>query len=467
MPLIEKENDSLNNKTDKQSIKETNIIEKNTGDDNVDVLADNRMQLEERMNVISCLSKVYYSSYYINLIDGSITKLSDNNRAANGLLGESGDAREKFKNISTLRAVPEFQDEVTRFTDISSLADRLNDKDLISISFETVNIGWCEGSFIVAKRDENGKATHVIWAVKSINKEKDLEIKSNTDELTGAYNRRAYEDDISRYTDDQGFLKSDEFTFIALDVNGLKRINDNLGHASGDELICGAFECMQQVFGDKGRIYRIGGDEFVIIVGVGDKDIEQLKKKFEKALEEWKGDLVDNVSVSAGYVSGKEAGDMSFLDIAKLADKKMYVAKSDFYVSSGMDRRGQKDAYDALACIFTKIMKVNLTTDEYQIIQINGLEKVKEGEASGKLSDYFKKVVDEGLVHEDDAESFLLVTDIDYLRKYFSEDLQAFSIRYRRKTADGYSDAIMEMIPGKDYEDDNQTIFAYIRAEWI
>ncbi len=51
-----------------------------------------------------------------------------------------------------------------------------------------------------------------------------------------------------------------------MDINGLKCINDSLGHAAGDELICAAADCMKECFQNYGNVYRIGGDEFVIIM---------------------------------------------------------------------------------------------------------------------------------------------------------------------------------------------------------
>lgn len=63
---------------------------------------------------------------------------------------------------------------------------------------------------------------------------------SNRDELTGCFNRRAYEEDIANLSRDE------EFIYASMDVNGLKVINDSLGHAAGDELLCGAASCMYE-----------------------------------------------------------------------------------------------------------------------------------------------------------------------------------------------------------------------------
>ena len=87
--------------------------------------------------------------------------------------------------------------------------------------------------------------------------------KSRTDGLTGLYNRGAYQDTIFQHKDEP---IEDDFTLISFDLNGLKTVNDTLGHQAGDELIMGACQCMNQAFGTLGRLYRVGGDEFAAII---------------------------------------------------------------------------------------------------------------------------------------------------------------------------------------------------------
>lgn len=82
---------------------------------------------------------------------------------------------------------------------------------------------------------------------------------SNTDELTKCFNRHAYETAI------HSLDLHKEWIYISMDINGLKHVNDSLGHAAGDELICAAADCMKSCFQNYGNVYRIGGDEFVIM----------------------------------------------------------------------------------------------------------------------------------------------------------------------------------------------------------
>ncbi|MBP5332460.1 MAG: diguanylate cyclase, partial [Lachnospiraceae bacterium] len=107
--------------------------------------------------------------------------------------------------------------------------------------------------------------------------------QANTDQLTGLNNRRAYENDIEEFSRKP---IPEEFTYLSLDLNGLKHVNDDLGHDAGDKLLIGAAECMIQAFGRYGKVYRIGGDEFAAIIFTG-KDIDELVNGYKQINEGW------------------------------------------------------------------------------------------------------------------------------------------------------------------------------------
>ena len=157
--------------------------------------------------------------------------------------------------------------------------------------------------------------------------------KAKIDELTGCLNRRAYKDDLN------GMSLASEFVYAALDVNGLKGINDTLGHNAGDELIQGAAECKKQCFGSYGRVYRIGGDEFVSIIFVDESELKKIREDFDEVISHWSGMMVDELSISCGYVYSREKNWESFDEIANEADLRMYEAKEKYYSVEGRDRR--------------------------------------------------------------------------------------------------------------------------------
>ena len=156
---------------------------------------------------------------------------------------------------------------------------------------------------------------------------------SNTDELTRCLNRHAYETDINKLD-----LKK-EWIYISLDLNSLKRINDTYGHAAGDEMICAAAACMTASFGEFGKVYRIGGDEFAVIVTKKPDEFDSMKNEFDSSVAKWRGKNVDSMTISYGCVSSLEEDWENIYDIAKEADRRMYESKAHYYRDRGIDRR--------------------------------------------------------------------------------------------------------------------------------
>lgn len=300
----------------------------------------------------------------------------------------------------------------------------------------------------------------VIYIMLQSERESNLIYQSNNDELTGLYNRRAYEDDLLKYPD---FPVEEDFVYASIDVNGLKQVNDNLGHAAGDEIICGAADCLKRTFGNYGKVYRTGGDEFVAMFFADEDRLRFLINDLEQVTSQWAGNYVDSLSLSVGYVSKREFSNESVNEISKIADKRMYKAKSEYYSKKGIDRRGQAAAYSALCAIYTKILKINLTEDTYSIVNMDLSEQTTEKGFADTISGWLTGFGESGQVFRDDLDEYRKKTDINYLRDYFSRGKTSISIQYRRKYEDEYKLVAMEMIPAKDYTDDNQTLFLYVK----
>lgn len=169
----------------------------------------------------------------------------------------------------------------------------------------------------------------------SLESEKKLLKISNTDELTHLYNRRLYEKDIDAY---KYKYPEDDFIYISVDINELKKVNDTLGHFAGDELIIGTANCLRDGLSHYGKIYRTGGDEFIAILHTN-KNIKDIIKRLKDLVDCWHGKFVDSLSISIGYALKTEFKEPDILSISKLADKRMYDAKTDYYKKNGIDRR--------------------------------------------------------------------------------------------------------------------------------
>lgn len=312
--------------------------------ENTKLEEENRIFESERTeyyNTLGTLADIYNSLHIIDLVKGTVVEFNPIEEVGDISVPDY-DASEMIAQIMMAYSTDEYRERALEFTDLNTLANRMQNKDYISVQLVSRNIGWFLASFITLEADAAGRPVRVIFTTQSIDEEKKQEEKlireAQTDELTGLLNRRAYEDDIYAHNN---VPESDHFVIMSLDVNGLKNVNDTLGHAAGDELLIGASRCMQKSFDPYGRTYRTGGDEFMAILLCDDKPLQEVLADFEKTMADWTGELVDSLSISYGYITKEEAPEMSVRELAIIADKRMYEAKAAYYSQSGIDRRKQ------------------------------------------------------------------------------------------------------------------------------
>lgn len=152
-------------------------------------------------------------------------------------------------------------------------------------------------------------------------------------QMTGLKNRRSFAEKIQ--------LLSDELpqncTVVMLDVNGLKQTNDVFGHDAGDELIIGTAECIRAAFPETEDVFRLGGDEFCVIITESEEYIKNSLAVLERVTAGYQGKFVNAISISWGTASSRDSADIE--SIVKEADAKMYESKRDYYFRKGHDRR--------------------------------------------------------------------------------------------------------------------------------
>ena len=151
-----------------------------------------------------------------------------------------------------------------------------------------------------------------------------LQYMSYRDMLTFLFNRNKYIEVLDSH---QGKILENVGTAY-IDLNGLKQINDSQGHEAGDAFIQNAARVLSRVFPDK--VYRIGGDEFVII----QSSIEELEfhNRINRLQEYMKQ---DQISISIGFLWKASCENLE--DMLKEADHRMYEAKKAYYQTA--DRR--------------------------------------------------------------------------------------------------------------------------------
>lgn len=147
-----------------------------------------------------------------------------------------------------------------------------------------------------------------------------------TDVLTGIANRSAYEKRMKELG--THFKKYKRISLIIFDLDHLKEINDNYGHASGDAYIQAFAEMLKKCCKGRATVYRIGGDEFTLLI-LDDSHIETYIKFLEEAAEEYNRNAQHKLSFSWGAAQ-KDTALMDTYDkyeIFKEADARMYEMK--------------------------------------------------------------------------------------------------------------------------------------------
>lgn len=144
------------------------------------------------------------------------------------------------------------------------------------------------------------------------------------DNLTNLYNRRSFEETMNKYNGKE----MEKIAVISIDVNGLKFINDTLGHMAGDRIIIASGKIIKEVFGKYGHISRIGGDEFgAILENIDEKQVEKMLNTLSLRVEQY--NLLDqngNLSVAYGY-SYHTIGLINMEYMFQVADNNMYQNK--------------------------------------------------------------------------------------------------------------------------------------------
>ena len=280
---------------------------------------------------------------------------------------------------------------------------------------------------------------------------------SNIDKMTGCFNRKAYEEDISNMTTDVQFI------YVSMDVNGLKIINDRQGHAVGDELICGAAACMKRSFDKYGKVYRMGGDEFTAILFVNREQFAWIKLEFDGDVKYWRGSQIEEISISCGYVSSNERQWASMKEIADVADIRMYEEKAMYYKKNGVDRQGQPASYVALYRLYSQILRINLKKDRYKILNWEETKSQSKHPSKGTLTDWFHNFEDIQSIHPDDREEYLQKTQIEYLKQQFTEKQKFVTISYRKKDGEVYKTVTLEIIPEDENSQNTYEGFLYVK----
>jgi diguanylate cyclase (GGDEF)-like protein len=148
-----------------------------------------------------------------------------------------------------------------------------------------------------------------------------------TDGLTGLKNRTSFDEVVNKLNSRLELERS--LHMIILDINNLKKINDTLGHREGDRLITDGAQILKRTLGKVGEIYRIGGDEFsIIVLNMGSAEINDIISELFEEIDHYnKHTSSFKISIAYGLASFKKGIDDDLNSVFVRADKAMYNCK--------------------------------------------------------------------------------------------------------------------------------------------
>jgi len=184
---------------------------------------------------------------------------------------------------------------------------------------------WVKASPLM---DTEGKIVGAIESIRDISERKHFEEQlrylSMHDGLTGLYNRNYFEEEIRR-------LESGRFQptgLLICDVDGLKLVNDTLGHDAGDNLLISVAQVLQSCFRGDDVVARVGGDEFAILMPRSDETITEIAcMRIREAVNLYNAQNPDiPLSLSIGF-SMRSISSLSMNEVYQAADNNMYREK--------------------------------------------------------------------------------------------------------------------------------------------
>ncbi|MBN1499457.1 MAG: GGDEF domain-containing protein, partial [Spirochaetes bacterium] len=169
-----------------------------------------------------------------------------------------------------------------------------------------------------------------------------LKNASEIDGLTGVYNRRFFNEyseiEIKRIINERNYAKNmnytSNFALAIIDLDDFKKINDTYGHITGDNVLIQTVNIIKKIIFTRDIVCRYGGEEFVVLFTKTSKEgaiqaIEKIRKEVERSEFIFNDDVKEgHVTLSIGFASFDDSNFNNINDILKLADDRLYAAKS-------------------------------------------------------------------------------------------------------------------------------------------
>ena len=287
---------------------------------------------ETYSQIAFALASRYEVIYYVNVKTSEYTEYSSSSKYAQLEQGTHGDDffADSLKNIKhAIYAddLPMLEKEIQRDRFLSEVSKGTT----YSLSYRLMLDGKPEYVNLRAVKPENDN-DHIIVAVSNINDSilreeefKQAKQMAMLDALTGIRNKHAYLTAEQELNHSISTNPHTSFAIILCDVNDLKKVNDQLGHTAGDEHIQKACKTICNIF-KHSPVYRIGGDEFVIIL-TGEDFLHRASLLNTICTTSLKNKAEGGVVIACGMAVYDTASDYYVSDVFDRADAAMYIHK--------------------------------------------------------------------------------------------------------------------------------------------
>ena len=296
--------------------------------------------------IISALSGRYEVIYYVNIETGGYTEYSSSETYSRLEVSKTG--TDFFSDTQRNLKPDIYPDDYPMMREAmrpENLLGSIRENGSASLNYRLMLDGDPKFVTLYATHPKDDPA-HLIIAVANVDADVRRELAyrealgsaialANQDALTGVKNKYAYQQREAELDAVIRERKNQPFAVVFCDINGLKHINDTEGHTAGDAYIRSASRILCTVFSHS-PVYRIGGDEFVVLLEGADYHArESLMQQLAEAVE--KNRRQRRVTVSSGISVFQAAEDSCVRDVFERADHAMYEQKKNYRCITGAD----------------------------------------------------------------------------------------------------------------------------------
>ena len=293
---------------------------------NIDAEKSREAQSQTFSDIALALAKRYEVIYLVNIVTNEYTEYSASENYRKLKVGTTGKDFFAESQMNMKRDI--YEPDLPMMSTVmqkENLMKGISTYGKVPVNYRLMLDGRPQYVSLYAVRPQDD-SDHIIIAVANIDeamqKEFAYQDMANKDSLTGVKNKRAYAQAEAELDDYIAKFTQPPFSVVVCDINGLKEVNDTKGHNAGDAFIRNACSIICNIF-KHSPVFRIGGDEFAVIMKGSDYDERtHLMEELNKVLEANKHNGM--VILAAGISDFDPDMDMRVQDVFERADNLMY-----------------------------------------------------------------------------------------------------------------------------------------------